>query len=71
MKNMRKGIATHLVRREAKTDIICTFCKNKINIGDEYYLEEGIEEHLHSLLARKYCQNCYAKYGEKLLTLSD
>jgi hypothetical protein len=68
---MRKGISTHLVRREAKTDIVCTFCKNKIKPGEEYYLEEGIKEHLHSLLARKYCYECYSKHGEKLLTLSE
>jgi len=32
--------------------------------GELYHLEKGVKEHLHSLLARKFCSDCYAKYGE-------
>ena len=62
-------IETHLVKKVAKSSRVCTNCNNHIPIDNVYHLEEGVSEHLHSLLARNFCSDCYAKYGErKLLT---
>jgi len=60
-------IETRLVKRVAKSARVCTSCENQIRIGEAFHLEEGINKHLHSLLAREFCSNCYAKYGEKKL----
>ena len=60
-------IETHLVKKVAKFPRVCTNCKNEIHIGNAYHHEEGVKEHLHSLIARQFCSNCYAKYGEQKL----
>jgi hypothetical protein len=60
-------IKTKLMKKVAKTPTICSNCQNQITIGDMYHLEEGTEQHIHSLIARKYCSDCYAKYGEQKL----
>lgn len=62
-----KKIETHLVKKKSKFPNICTNCDKKIEPDQVYYLEKGIKEHIHSLIARKFCQNCYAKYGERIL----
>jgi len=63
-----KEIKTHLVKKIAKNNKVCTSCDNLIDVGDAYHLEEGVNQHLHSLIARQFCSDCYAKYGEiKLL----
>ena len=59
------GIQTHLVKKVAKFPKVCNNCKEKIKTGDTYHLERGVNEHLHSLLARQFCSECYSKYGEK------
>ena len=62
-------IETHLVRGQSKSPRVCTNCNNQILIDEVYHLEQGVSEHLHSLLSRNFCSECYAKYGErKLLT---
>jgi len=61
------SIKTHLVKKTAKDPTFCTNCDNQIEKGETYHLEEGVDQHLHSLLARKYCSKCYGKYGEKKL----
>jgi hypothetical protein len=61
------GIKTRLVKKVAKSPRVCTNCGNQIPSGDAYHREEGVDEHLHSLLARKFCSQCYAKYGERKL----
>ena len=60
-------IKTHLVKKQSDSPKVCTYCNNTISKGELYHLEQGISEHLHSLLARTYCSNCYAKYGENKL----
>jgi len=60
-------IQTHLIKKTANSPKVCTNCDNQITKGEVYHLEEGINEHIHSLLARSFCSNCYAKYGEKKL----
>jgi len=66
-----KEIETHLVKKVAKSPRVCTNCNNEIPIGEAYHLEEGVKEHLHSLIARNFCSKCYAKYGERILLISE
>ena len=61
------GIETHLVKKTAKIPRVCTNCNMEIATGDVYHHEEGVSEHLHSLIARHFCSECYGKYGEKKL----
>ena len=56
-------IQTTLVKRVTKFPRVCSNCKSEIFIGNIYHQEEGVNEHLHSLLARQFCSDCYAKYG--------
>lgn len=60
-------IETRLVKKQSKFPTVCTNCDSKIIPDEIYYLEEGVEEHIHSLIARKFCSNCYTKYGERIL----
>ncbi|HEC86541.1 MAG TPA: hypothetical protein ENI49_01530 [Thermoplasmatales archaeon] len=61
---------TRLVRKKALEKVVCTNCKNVIEKGEWYYREEGIDFHLHSLIARNYCEECYKKHGEEVLIKS-
>jgi len=54
---------TRLVKKVAKVPKVCTSCDSEIPIGNVYHMEEGTDEHLHSLLARYFCSDCYAKFG--------
>ena len=56
-------IETCLTKKVAKFPRVCTNCNNEIPVGEVYHREEGVKEHLHSLLAREFCSDCYAKYG--------
>jgi len=60
-------IKTHLVKKMARETRVCTNCNNKINAGEIYHQEEGVKEHLHSLIARQFCNTCYTRYGEVIL----
>ena len=60
-------IETRLKKKVAKFPRVCTNCNNEITIDDLFHQEEGIEEHIHSLIARQFCTDCYSKYGEKKL----
>ena len=62
-----REIETRLVKKTAKFPKFCTNCNLEIPVGITYHQEEGIKEHLHSLIARQFCSDCYAKYGEKKL----
>ena len=64
---LQNTIETHLVKKQSTSPKVCTSCNNKILPDELYHLEKGVKEHLHSLLARKFCSDCYAKYGETLL----
>ncbi len=63
----KKEIQTCLIKKTAKSPRVCTNCNNEILVGNIYHLEHGVNEHLHSLLARNFCSECYAKYGERIL----
>jgi len=60
-------IKTHLVKKVAKFPKVCTNCNKEISAGKTFHYEEGNSEHIHSLIARRFCSDCYAKYGEKKL----
>jgi hypothetical protein len=60
-------IDTHLVKKVAKIPRVCTNCRKKIEEGEIYHREEGINKHLHSLIAREFCTECYSKYGQEKL----
>jgi len=62
---------TRLIKKVAKFSKVCTNCNNTITINDLYHQEEGVNEHIHSLIARQFCSDCYAKYGEKKLLSID
>ena len=66
-----KEIKTRLVKKVAKSPRVCTSCNGEVSVGSVYHLEEGVDEHLHSLLARGFCSDCYAKYGEKKLLVGN
>jgi ribosomal protein L33 len=65
MKEMK--IDVRLVKKQSKFPAVCTNCNSKIASDEIYYVEEGKKEHIHSLIARKFCKDCYAKYGERIL----
>jgi len=60
-------IQTRLINKTAISPKVCTSCNSEILIGQAYHREEGVKEHLHSLIARQFCSDCYAKYGELML----
>jgi uncharacterized protein with PIN domain len=64
---VEKQVKTRLVKKQSKFPAVCTYCNRKISPDEIHHLEEGVEEHIHSLIARKFCSNCYAKFGEKKL----
>ncbi|OGF63750.1 MAG: hypothetical protein A2Y62_09355 [Candidatus Fischerbacteria bacterium RBG_13_37_8] len=56
-----------LKKTKARTSHICHICGKEI-YPDEFYYKEHIEDKfLHSLHAKKYCTECYEKYGESLM----
>ncbi len=60
-------IDTTLMKKKNQFTNICTNCNNKILKGEIYFFEVGIKDHLHSLISRRFCFNCYSKFGEKKL----
>jgi hypothetical protein len=62
-----KNIKTHLVLKIANVTKVCTNCNNQIFADEAFYYEEGVDKHLHSLIARQFCSDCYTKYGETKL----
>ena len=58
---------TRLVKKQSIFPTVCTNCETKIAPDEIHYVEEGVKEHIHSLIARKFCKDCYAKYGERIL----
>ena len=64
---MQKAIQTRLVKRHSQFPTVCIYCNSQIPPDGLHYIEEGINGHIHSLIARKYCEECYNKYGNQLL----
>jgi hypothetical protein len=66
-KMMEKVIETRLVKRHSQFPTVCIYCAKQIQPDSLHYVEEGITAHIHSLIARKYCEACYTRYGEQNL----
>jgi hypothetical protein len=64
---MEKNLHTCLITRHSQFPTVCIYCDKQILPNDLHYVEKGKTEHIHSLIARKYCEDCYKKYGEQLL----
>jgi hypothetical protein len=64
---MEKNLQTVLVTRHSQFPTVCIYCNKQIPANDLHYVEKGITVHIHSLIARKYCEDCYMKFGEQLL----
>jgi uncharacterized protein with PIN domain len=63
----KKLLETRLVKRHSQFPTVCIYCNQQIPSDALHYVEEGISGHIHSLIARKYCEVCYTKYGEQIL----
>jgi uncharacterized protein with PIN domain len=64
---MEKKFVTRLIKRHSQFPTVCIYCDKQILPNSLHYVEEGVTEHIHSLIAQKYCESCYTKYGEQLL----
>jgi len=64
---MQNSILTHLVKRHSQFPTVCIYCNSQIPADSLHYVEEGVTGHIHSLIARKYCEACYTKHGEQTL----
>lgn len=47
----------------------CDYCGKIIESGDIYYPEKVKDKFLHFLHNKKFCSECYEKYGEDLLKM--
>ncbi len=60
-------VQTRLIKKIVFSPEVCPQCNTTMSIGENMHFEEGVDEHLHSMIARRFCNNCYTKYGEKKL----
>jgi len=56
-----------LKKTKARVNHICSKCGKKIESGSFYYAETIKDKFLHSLHAKKFCVECYEKFGDKLI----
>jgi len=56
-----------LKKTKARVNHICSNCGKEIESGSFYYAETIKDKFLHSLHAKKFCKNCYEKFGDKLI----
>lgn len=56
-----------LKKTKARTSHQCNICGKIINQGDYYYKEHIKDKFLHSLNAKKFCNECYNKFGDRLI----
>ncbi|MBN1281302.1 MAG: hypothetical protein JXA00_06605 [Candidatus Thermoplasmatota archaeon] len=64
---MEKKLETRLIKRRSQFPTVCIYCEKTIPANDLHYVEQGMTEHIHSLIARKYCATCFEKHGDNLL----
>ena len=58
---------SRLIKKQSNSAKVCTHCGIRIEPDNLYYLEQGTDSHIHSLLARRFCIDCYATKGESRL----
>ena len=56
-----------LKKTKARVNHICENCSKEIESGGFYYKETVRNRFLHSLHAKKFCAECYEKFGDKLI----
>jgi hypothetical protein len=64
---IKEDMDSRLIKKQSNSPKICTFCGTRIEPDKLYYLEQGTESHIHSLLARRFCIDCYSLKGESRL----
>ena len=56
-----------LKKTKARVSHFCSQCGKEIESVGFYYKETGRDRFLHSLHAKKFCEECYEKFGDKLI----
>jgi len=56
-----------LKQTKARINHICSNCGREIESGNFYYAETIKDRFLQSLHAKKFCEDCYKEFGDKLL----
>jgi hypothetical protein len=56
-----------LKKTKARVNHVCSKCDQQIIAGDYYYAEIIKDKFLHTLHNKKFCNDCYEKYNNKLL----
>lgn len=56
-----------LKKTKARVNHYCSNCGKEIRSGSYYYVETVRDKFLHSLHPKKFCAECYGKYGDKLI----
>jgi hypothetical protein len=57
----------YLKKTKARISHICECCNEEIKKGEIYYPESVGRINAPGVKLRKFCMNCYKKYGDKLL----
>ena len=57
----------YLKKTKARAEHRCNNCGDLINAGEFYYAETLKDKFLYTLHNKKFCNNCYKKFGDKLL----
>ena len=58
---------TYLKKFKASEVYMCAICENRIEPEEVCYRETDEDHFLQWLHAKKFCSNCYQKYGDNLL----
>lgn len=58
-----------LKKTKARVEHRCQNCGELIGPGALYYSEKLRDRFLHTLHEKKFCEQCYKKYGDQLLNL--
>lgn len=56
-----------LKKTKARVNHVCDKCGREIESNSYYYKEALQDKFLHSLHAKKFCAECYEKFGEILI----
>lgn len=57
----------YLKKTKARVNHACDKCGREIESNSFYYKETVGDKFLHSLRAKKFCAECYEKFGDRLM----
>jgi len=57
----------YLKKTKARVNHACLYCGKEIKSKSYYYVETIRDKFLFSLHPKKFCAECYRKYGDKLI----